>query len=93
MELQNKAPQQPSAEQAAASSFRRSKYKESAPAPEGSRPGSTANSGRPTPGDSEGAKSRGAKPGIVASYIWLDRYKVDRTFKEPQLFLPNANII
>jgi len=51
------------------------------------------NSSRPS---SRGGGSGGDtnKPGgIVASFVWSDRYKIDRTFKEPQLYLPNANII
>ena len=30
---------------------------------------------------------------IVASYVWRDRYNVERTFREPHKFVPNSSVV
>ena len=64
---------------------RRGKFKETATGP------STPNTSGPSRPTSRGGP--GERSAIVTSLVWNDRYQIGRTFADPQLYLPNANII
>ena len=86
----------PSSSSSSSSSFRKNKYAGVASSPPpNSRPNSRPTSKTGTRSVSrpriDTASSSAGGGAIEVAYVWNDRYRVDRIFKEPHLFVPNVN--